>query len=160
MHQQGYLSENVATFVAAAGASANTTVVASKIYDLSKLGARGFRLLTSILTINAGNYLEVRGSNTAPSDGTEANGVWTGSTALGAGLGIAGSKLQGAANGDLLIADYKNFPYRFVQFLITRGASTATEMMLLELYNNNSVPVTDVSTNVIEKANAPVVGTI
>jgi hypothetical protein len=160
MHQQGYLSENVATFVAAAGASAATSAVASKIYDLSKLGARGFRLVTSILTIASGNYLEIRGTNTVPSDGTEANGVWTGSTAISIGAGIANSKLQGAANGDLLIADVKNFPYRFVQFLITRGTSSATEMMLLELYNNNSVPVTDVSTNVIEKANAPVVGTI
>ncbi len=160
MHQQGYLSENVATHVAAAGAAAGTTVVASKIYDLSKLGARGFRLLTSILTIASGNYLEIRGTNTAPSDGTESNGVWTGSTAISGGAGIAGSKLQGATNGDLLIADVKNFPYRFVQFLITRGTSSATEMMLLELYNNNSVPVTDVSTNVIEKVNAPVVGTI
>lgn len=160
MFQQGYLSDNVATHKAAAGAAAGTSAVASNIFDLSKLGARGFRLITAIATIAAGNYLEVRGSNTVPTDGTEANGVWSGSTALAGGTGIANSKLQGAANGDLLIADEKNFPYRFVQFVITRGTSSATEAMILELYNLQSLPATEVATTIVEKLNAPIVGTI
>lgn len=162
MELTGYLSEQVMKFKGAAGAATAGTAVASNIYDLSKLGFRGVCVATSLLTFNAGNYLEIRGTNTVPTDGTEANGVWSGSTAITTGAGgIAGSKITGAANGDLLVYDCKNFPYRFLQAVIIRaGANSVTEQISVDLYNPNKTPVTQVSTTVVERANAPIVGTI
>lgn len=158
MDQQGYLTDQVHTRIGAAAAGSAGTAVVSKIYDLGKIGARGVCVRTAIATINAGNYLVAYGTDTPPSDGTEANGEYTGSTALSAT--IAGSKTQGGTNADKLRLDIKNCKFRYVQFAIIRaGANTATEQMDVDFYNFNKTPQVSLSTTTTVKLNAPLAGT-
>lgn len=158
MNQQGFLSEQVEERVAIAYTATGTSALKSPIYDLGALAARGIAFSTIIATINAGNFVQAYGSNTRPSDGTFANGQYTGATALT--TTIAGTKTQGTTNGDLLRLDIQNCPYQFVQFEIVRaGATTVAESSRVLLYNASKLPYTAQSTTTQKRLNAPVLGT-
>lgn len=158
MNQQGFLTEQVEERAGIVYTATGTSALKTPIYDLGALGARGIAFSTVIATINAGNFVQAYGSNTRPSDGTFAAGQYTGATALT--TTIAGSKTQGAANGDLLRLDIENCPYQFVQFEIVRaGATTVAESSRTFLYNASRLPYTVQSTTTHKRLNAPVLGT-
>lgn len=158
MFQQGYLTDQVHDRIAVVYTASAGTELNSPIYDLTELGAHGLCFEGALATIHAGNFFQLLASNTAPSDGSKANGQWTGATKLA--TTVAGSKVQGAANGDLLRLDAKNLGFRYAQLSIIRaGANTVSEQARVSFYNNDKTPQTSWSTTITKQLNVPALGT-
>lgn len=136
------LSKNSKLILVKTAQADGTSAITTTTIDTH--GFSGVMIFGSIDTANAGNFAKARQGNAANmSDAAD----------------LAGTKVTPASNGDQFLIDIYKPAKRYINVVVTRGASTATQEIFALLYEPSKAPTTHASTVVAETHISPAEGT-